>query len=141
MRPADTTQALSNEPLKSLTSGSNCQNRPARADSALLIDQDAMHSQCLIECLAALGLSVELCSTVQRGKIKLSGRDSQFELVVLNVSDASKPWNQFLHVLSETFINSGRAYGPKYLCVSTVQRDFTFVLEIEDMGARYVYER
>src|ERR1700692_714414 len=88
---------------------------PTCPNKVLLIDHDSTHAEGLIECLAKqFSLGVELCPTIQQAVIKLSRRDTDYDLVILNVSDASRPWIRFLHALQESFTNSGRAYGPKY---------------------------
>ncbi len=117
------------------------QEGPPPPHKALLIDDDSTHAHRVIECLPAFGLGVELCSTVKQGIIKLSRREAEYELVVLNVSDASQPWLRLLQVLHEAAFQSGRAIGPLYLCVSTVRRDHLFELQVERMGARLVYEQ
>src|SRR5262249_51268458 len=105
-------------------------NGPARG-KALVIDQDRVHARLLTDSLAACGLNVELCSTVSQSAIKLSRRDSNYDLVVINVSDMAQPWLRILHALREAFGKSGKSDGPQYLCVSTKKRDPYFELEIE----------
>src|ERR1700730_8817786 len=74
-------------------------------NKALLIDYDSVHAERLIECLAERrSFVVELCPTIQQAVLKLSRRGADYELVIVNVSDASRPWIRFLHVLQETFI-------------------------------------
>lgn len=69
--------------------------------------------------------------------IRSSGRT--LDLVVLNVSVGDKCWVKVLRTLRKACGRYCDSPRPLFLCFSTVRKDPTFVLSIEQAGARYTY--
>lgn len=105
----------------------------------LLIDNDPVHAEGLIGRLRSRSLHIEWVRSTPEAVTTLRERPSQFDLVILDVSDPSQPWLNVLDRLQ----HAGRRYGwsPLFLCVSNRQREPQFELAVERKGARYVYER
>lgn len=110
-------------------------------DRVLLIDYDESHARRLVEYLHLHGFLVDLSVGVVDATLRLKRHSAQYEIVILNVSDSSQPWLRSLHTLDEASRNSTFGVCPLFLCVSTVRREPLFELQIEQMGARLVYER
>lgn len=117
------------------------QDIPSGRSKVLLIDQDGPHAEHLVKLLRSRGLSVEECGTVSEATIRLKQPGAEYELVIVNVSDASQPWLQALDTLHEASSQASLGLGPRFLCVSTVTRGPWFELQIEQHGGRFVYER
>lgn len=117
----------------------SCKERAPSSSQVLLVDYDPSHAWRLSECLRQNGLSVELCLRVADGSRRLKRAIAQYELVILNVSDPSHPWLRNLRTLIEASHASDRVVSG-FLCVSAVRREPLFEFQIEQMGARLVYE-
>jgi len=95
----------------------------------------------MIAGLKTHGLRVEHCTTVRQTISKLQEPSCEYALIIVHISDACQPWLRLLHSLREVVFQSAKAVaGPLFLCVSTVRHDHLFELQIERMGARFVYE-
>ena len=105
----------------------------------LLVDEDPAHAERLIRHLAGRKLGIQLVQNAAQGEAEL--RRSNYELVIVNVSDPGKPWVAIVGRLQQACRESGKSWQPLILCVSTRQQEAHFVLEIERKGARYVFER
>lgn len=125
----------------SCKSGSDCQESSARANTALLIDHDAIHRKPIIESLTSRGLGVDLYASVEQAAKSLRRIDREYELIIVNISDSSQPWLRLLRFLLESSFQSGVAVGPSLLCVSTTEYDELFEFQIEGLGGRLEYER
>jgi|SRR5579859_137310 len=143
MRPAGKAPALAlfDGQLNPTISETVCTGTASRHSKVLLIDHDGPHAQRLIEDLCGRGLSVELCGAVPQATIRLKRPDAEYELVIVNVSDASQGWLRALHTLDEASRRPGLAAGPRFLCVSTVNHGPHFRFQVEQIGGRFVYER
>lgn len=102
---------------------------------ALIIDHDLLHAERLIQELPALGLRPELVQTPAEAIVRLLA--SRYDLVIINISERSRPWLSILDELHE----ARHEAPPLFLCVSNHQLDPHFELAIESKGARYVFEQ
>jgi DNA-binding NarL/FixJ family response regulator len=105
-----------------------------------LIDQDEMHAEALAACLRARDLHVTHHIGANSALSMLKRQNAPCDLVLLNVSDSSQPWVRILRELQEACFSFSRCH-PLVLCMSTVKRQPLFALQIERLGARFVYER
>jgi hypothetical protein len=143
MRPSDTipAPATCNGRPQLSKSGSDRREWSAHPNALLLIDPDGEHAHQIIQSLTARGLGVDFCINVRQAANRLKQIDGEYDLVIVNISDVSRPWLRLLRFLRESSIQSGVAVGPFLLCVSTAKYDALFELQIERMGGRLVYER
>lgn len=86
-------------------------------------------------------LEVAICVDLSRAMPMLRSAGTEYEVVIVNVSDARLPWPKTLAKLQEACFLSGGYPSPLFLCTSTTSRSPEFELQIERMGARYVLER
>jgi hypothetical protein len=100
--------------------------------SALLVDDDAAHAEQLINRVQTKSLAVERFRSPEEAMVKLRSRSDCYELVIVNISANGPP--HACHRLS------GQG-APSFLCVSKTRKDPAFILRIEHLGARYVFER
>ncbi len=116
--------------------------REAKMMHLLLIDDDPKHAEDLTAALQARGnLDVQATLSSEEAIDQIRRRAHTYDLVVLNVSDASKPWPSILIRLQGACRFSGHTRGPLFICVSSVRREPQFELSLERKGARYVQER
>jgi hypothetical protein len=108
--------------------------------NVILIDNNEMHAETLTARLRNRGLnvmrhveSISALSMLKRG-------DTSWDLVLINVSGSSQTWLKILRQLQELCVSSSHC-RPLVLCLSTVRREPQFELQIERLGARFVYER
>jgi len=106
----------------------------------LLIDHDKTHSERLTETLRFHRLEVETCSDPQQAILQLRKRCGDFEVVVINVSDGSFPWFVTLQKLQDVCRRSDGRSASLFLCFSRTKKSTAFILRIEHLGARYVFE-
>jgi PleD family two-component response regulator len=142
MRPADKTResASGNGPADHCKPGPACQESGARPRTVLLIDHDAVHAQRLIASLTTRRIGVDLCANIEQAAKKLRRIGGDYELVIVNISDASQPWLRLLRFLRESSIESGVEIGPRFLCVSTTEYNDIFEFQIGQMEGCLVYE-
>lgn len=108
--------------------------------SVLIIDRDQAHSMEIADCLRARQLTVTACRELAGGLQILRREACTWDVVVVNVSDASQPWVAILRHLLETCSDKPTP-APLFLCTSRIKRDQQFQLSIERLGVRFVYER
>jgi hypothetical protein len=107
----------------------------------LLLDTDDTHAECVRIGLGFNGLHVEVFSDPEQAAKRLRMPGTDYEIVILNVSNVSLPWDDILAGLETACFQSGAFPSPLFLCVSRTKRSPEFELRVERMGARYVYER
>lgn len=109
--------------------------------SILIIDKDEAHSMEIADRLRARQLAVTTHAELGRGFQTLHSEPSAWDVVVVNVSDASQPWLAILRRLLEASSCDGSRSTPLLLCTSRIKRDPQFQLALERLGVRLVYER
>jgi len=145
MLPTDTTLAVavpafSHGQVDPTESKSPCKESGASPGQVLLIDYDLPHAGRLSEYLRMHGLSVEISLRVPDAARRLRRASAQCEIVVLiNVSNPSRPWLQNLRTLIEAS-HASDCVVSGFLCVSAMRREPLFEFQVEQMGARLVYE-
>ena len=108
--------------------------------TAILIDDDKMHAEVLAARLRARGLDVARHEDADRALFVLTRTRRPCDLVLINVSDSSQPWLKIVGELQKACFSFSRC-NPLILCLSTVKREPQFELQVEHLGARFVYER
>ncbi len=108
---------------------------------ALLIDDDARHAERLIARLQPRPLAIERLRKPEEAIAKLGRHTNGYQLVIVNVSDACYPWLRTLRRLQEVCCQLTGRSAPSFLCLSQSEKPPGFVLQIEHLGARYVFER
>ena len=107
----------------------------------LLLDRDSEHRQRLCQRLLGKDLAIETCLEVRDAVRKLREHAGRYDLVIVSVSDLSRPWDRILHALQEAAHHSRRHMGPLFLCTTKAKKLLQLRLTIEQMGARLAYER
>jgi hypothetical protein len=107
----------------------------------LIIDADSAYAERLVRTLRLRKLRVDVVRDSTEAIVRLCHRALRYQLVIINVSDASQPWPVILGRLREACSYPGRCSRPLFLCVSRREREPEFELAIERSGARYVVER
>jgi ActR/RegA family two-component response regulator len=109
---------------------------------ALLLDNDAAHAERLItQVLQPQSLVVDHVRRVEETIVKLQHSTNYYALVILNVSANGLPWHRALQKLQHACRRVNGQAASLFLCVSKTQKETEFILRIEHMGARFVYER
>ena len=108
---------------------------------ALLLDDDAAHAEQLIERVQPQSLAVERVRIPQEALAKLQRNTDCYELIIINVSGNSWPWDKTLQKLQHACQRLNGHPAPLFLCVSKTRKNPDFILRIERLGARYVFER
>jgi DNA-binding NarL/FixJ family response regulator len=111
-----------------------------RMHAVILIDGDEKHAEALADRLRARSLDVIRHVKSNTALSMLKRRGTPCDLVLINVSDSSRPWLRILRELQEACFSFSHCH-PLVLCLSTVKREPQFELQIERLGARFVYER
>jgi hypothetical protein len=115
--------------------------RQARsAPSILLVDSDAIHARRFVQCLHGRGVLIEECQSPGDALNTLGRRADCYDLVVVNISDSSKPWERIIYELQEASAQSRRQEGPLFLCISCCRKPPQMQLMLERKGARVAYE-
>jgi hypothetical protein len=109
--------------------------------SALLVDDDAAHAEQLINRVQTKSLAVERFRSPEEAMVKLRSRSDCYELVIVNISANGPPWHRILRTLQHACHRLSGQGAPSFLCVSKTRKDPAFILRIEHLGARYVFER
>jgi hypothetical protein len=109
--------------------------------SVLIIDNDQAHSVKTAERLRARQLTVTTQRELSGGLQTLHREPFAWDIVVVDVSDASQLWLAILRRLLEACSSHNSPYTPLFLCTSRIKRDPQFQLAIERLGVRFVYER
>jgi hypothetical protein len=94
-----------------------------------------------VQVLTPQGLVVDHVRRLEEAIVKLQRRTNYYTLVILNVSDNGLPWHRALQKLQHTCQQANGQAVTLFLCVSKTQKETDFILRIEHMGARFVYER
>jgi CheY-like chemotaxis protein len=109
---------------------------------ALVLDSDEDHAERLItEVLHPQNLVVDHVRSPQEAIVRLQHRTHHYELVILNISANGPLWDKTLQKLRHACQRVNGQTAPLFLCVSKTQKETDFILRIERMGARFVYER
>lgn len=106
----------------------------------LLIDNNQGHAEHVSERLRSHALEVEVCRETQQAITRLRQASAEYEVIILNVSDAATDWFKTLAKLKDACSETGYYPSPLFLCTSSTKRLPEFELRIERVGARYVYE-
>jgi ActR/RegA family two-component response regulator len=106
----------------------------------LLIDEDGGHAEQLGRKLAERGLTVIRAAGSGAAIAQLRNRESVCDLVILCMTDRSRPWLEILRNLQHARLQSGFAELPLFLCVSRLPLGIDVQLQIERAGARYASE-
>jgi hypothetical protein len=109
--------------------------------NVLLIDELADHTLQLTLCLERIGLHVEPCSGPRDAMNRLQTHVGRYDLVLVVISNPSRPWDLILHDLQEAAHQSRRQREPLFLCITKSKGLLQLRLTIEQMGARLAYER
>jgi DNA-binding NarL/FixJ family response regulator len=107
--------------------------------TAMLIDDDEMHAETLTVRFRARGLDVMRHTEADRA-LSVMHKGTTCDLMLINVSDSSQPWLRIVRELQDASFSFSH-WPPLVLCLSTVKRDPQFELQVERLGARFVYER
>ena len=110
------------------------------AQKILIIDNDDNHAQRLTQRLQGRSLILETCQAVRDALRKLGQQADLYELVIINITDSSRPWERIVQDLQEAAAMSKRQQGPSYLCVSRFRKPLLIQLMLERKGARVSYE-
>jgi hypothetical protein len=108
--------------------------------TVMLIDNDEMHAEALAARLRARGLNVVRHRKADHALSVLIHKRTHCDLALINVSDLSQPWLRIVRKLQDACFSSSHCC-PLVLSLSTVKREPQFELQIERLGARFVYER
>jgi hypothetical protein len=109
---------------------------------ALLIDDDSAHAERLTRrVLQPLTLVVEHVRRLDEAMMRLQHHTNPYALVIVNVSANVFPWFRALQRLQHACLRVKGQAVTLFLCVSKTQKETDFILRIEHMGARFVYER
>jgi len=106
----------------------------------LLIDDDGDHAEQVGIILARRGLAVTRVAEIGEAIKRLEAGGSAWEIVVLVISDHSRPWFTVLHNLQEAAWHGALSDVQLFLCLSKQDLGTDFQLRIEHMGARYACE-
>ena len=106
----------------------------------LLIDENADHAQQLGLVLAQRGLTVVRAADIEESIRNLRKPGLIYDLVILIMADRSRPWLKVLHKFQQACLQAAFLETPLFLCVAKLQFGPEFQLQIEQRGARYVFE-
>jgi len=106
----------------------------------LLIDTDEGHARALTERLRSRNLTVERVTRVEEA-VRLLRSGFLYDLVILDVSQHRQDWLAMIRQLQHASIQSGHPFWCRILCLSRRLTPADFVLKIERIGCRYVFER
>jgi hypothetical protein len=106
----------------------------------LLIDENADHARQLGSELAQRQLTVVREADVVDAVRNLRKSAIVYDFVILIMADRSRPWLRALHGLQQAGQQKGFFELPLFLCVSRLHLACEFQVQIERMGARYVFE-
>jgi hypothetical protein len=109
-------------------------------NKALLIDSDEQHAEGLMDCLRRHRLVAERVLTVEES-LQVLRLGTPCRIVIVNVSDHRLDWLTALRTLSEAGYRAGGFGSLSILCVSRTAKPVDFILRIERLGCRYVFER
>ena len=109
--------------------------------SVLLVDDDGDHAKELGRALTRRGVAVLRAANSRETIARLRNRAHVCDIVILCLADRKRPWLAVFHDLLQASREAGFSETPRFLCVSRIQFGSEFQLQIERMGARYVYER
>src|ERR1017187_199680 len=106
-----------------------------------ILDSDLEHAATLAGRLRMRQLTLTTHRKLEDALRSLRNEHSAWDILVVNVSDASQPWLAILRRLQEACSNRSSPPTPLFLCTSTVKRHPQFQLSLERLGVRFVYER
>jgi hypothetical protein len=109
-------------------------------NTVLLIDNNQRHAESVCGRLRFHALEVHICPDPDRAITRLRRSSANYEVVIVDVSNASLPWFDTVARLQEACFQTGVYPSPRLLCTSNTKRTPDFELRIEQIGARYVYE-
>lgn len=112
----------------------------SRIARVMLVDTDRGHAERVRAGLGSHDFDVEVFANVERAVQRLRRPGTDYDIVILNVSNDLLYWGKILESLQAAGIQSGVYPSPLLLCTSCIKRSPEFELQIERMGARYVYE-
>lgn len=104
------------------------------AGAILLVDSDNNHAQHLTQLLQWRGLFIEQCHEVRNAVRRLRQQAGRYALVIVNISDSSRPWELMLHDLQEAAAQARHHQGPLFLGISRTRKSLHFQLMLERRG-------
>ena len=108
--------------------------------NVMILDEDKVHGERLATELRGACHQVFLYGNVPSAVRELRAPAVSWDIVILNVSNRSRPWCSILHELHEASGAVASLSAPFFLCLSTRTMDLQFAVQIEHSGARFVYE-
>ena len=106
----------------------------------LLVDADQIHAERIRKSLVTRAYEVDVYLDPNQATTWLQQANTDYEVVILNVSNALPPWIAILAKLQAACFRLEVYSSPFFLCTSNTKRSIEFELRLERMGARYVYE-
>lgn len=111
-----------------------------RVPHFLLIDEDSDHAQKVRYCLNAMGHVADICRDVPDAEVKLRCGGSDYELVIVDITNQTKAWRRLIRNLQETAHQARHHASPLFLCITRVRITPQLRLALEQIGARIAYE-
>jgi DNA-binding response OmpR family regulator len=108
--------------------------------NVMLVDADQKHAECIRESLVLRACEVDVFRDPEAASTRLRRASTDYEVVILNVSNGVLPWITILAKLQEACFQAGAYPSPLFLCTSNTKQSVEFEIRIERTGARYVYE-
>jgi DNA-binding response OmpR family regulator len=106
----------------------------------LLVDLDQSHAERVREALRFHALEADVCTNPEQATARLRRAGTNYEVVIINVSNILLPWVNIVEKLQAACFQSGAYPPPLFLCASSTKRSPEFELRVERTGARYVFE-
>jgi hypothetical protein len=107
---------------------------------ALLFVSDALSESHLRQLLESRRVSVVTFEDLMKAKHTLADEGIVYEFVVVTIKDRSRSVVRILRELQDASRQRGFWELPLFLCVSYVENDPELQLQIERLGARYVFQ-
>jgi len=108
---------------------------------ALLIDANPRHRDQLCAQFAERNLAVTCANSRDEAMKLLRSERTVADLIAIVVADRSLHWPKFLQELQIVADRQSLAMGPLLMCISTIQQEPSFRLQLERRCARYIHER
>jgi hypothetical protein len=106
-----------------------------------ILDNDVEHAATLAGRLRGRQLTLTTHGKLEDALQALRGDHPAWDIMVVNVTDASQPWLAILRRLQEACSSYSSPKTPLFLCTSKIKRHPQFQLLLERLGVRFVYER
>lgn len=106
-----------------------------------ILDSDSEHAEILADRLRGRQLTLTTHRKLEDALQALRREHPAWDILVVNVTDASQPWLAILRRLQEACSSYSSSQTPLFLCTSKIKRHPQFQLSLERLGVRFVYER